>query len=76
MIKFKSIDGEFKISDEFEISGTNDTWVRILKTFVDIVSEDFHPDSGDPFLILEDELKKMGFEILEITTTYNPEDTY
>lgn len=76
MIKFKSEAGEFKISDDFEITGNNETWLKILNTFVDLISEDFHPDSGDPFLILEEELKKIGFEIIEVTTTYNPDDTY
>lgn len=76
MIKFKSEAGEFKISNDFEITGSNGTWLKILHTFVDIISEDFHPDSGDPFLILEEELKKMGFEIIEVTTNYNPDDTY
>lgn len=76
MIKFKSEAGEFEINDEFKITGTSDVWVRILTTFVDFISEDFHPDSGDPFLILQIELEKMGFEVTEVTTTYNPDDTY
>ena len=76
MIKFKNETGEFKINDEFEITGTNAAWIKILEKFIEFVSLDFHPDSGDPFLILEEELKKLGFEILEVKTTYNPEDTY
>lgn len=76
MIKFKSEAGNFQISDDFEITGNNETWLKIIKTFVDIISEEFHPANGDPFLILEDELKKIGFEVIETTTTYNPDNTY
>ena len=76
MIKFKSEEGKFEITDDFKISGTNETWVKIITTFVNFISLDFHPSSGDPFLILKTELEKMGFDIIEVTTTYNPEDTY
>lgn len=76
MIKFKNEAGEFEITDEFEVTGSNKTWVEIIKTFVDFISTEFHPYSGDPFLILESELQKLGFKIIKVTTTYDPDNTY
>lgn len=76
MIKFKNEKGTFEITDDFKVKGTHKILVNILKNFVNFVSRDFHPESGDPFLILKRHLKKMGFEIIEVSTTYNPENTY
>lgn len=76
MIKFKNTSGEYEITDNFEVKGENTMWVNILETFVEFVATEFHPYSGDPFLIMENKLKKMGFEITEVKTTYDPEATY
>ena len=68
MIKFtlKDKSEEFEITDDFEVKGTHQTWVNILKDFVDLIATDFHPYSGEPFLILESKLKEAGFEIIEV----------
>ena len=68
MIKFTLKDNseEFEITDDFEVKGTHQTWVNILKDFVDFTLTDFHAYSGDPVLTLESKLKEMGFKILEV----------
>jgi len=76
MIYFRNEVGEYTITDDFEVKGTHEKWTNIIKSFLELISYDFHPQSGDPFLILQSKLKKMGFEILKVTTTYDPEDTY
>lgn len=68
MIKFalKDKSEEFEITDDFEIKGTHQTWVNILKDIIDLTFSDFHAYSGDPTLTLESKLKEMGFKILEV----------
>ena len=68
MIKFTLKDGteKFEITDDFEIKGTHQIWVNILKDIVDLTFSDFHPYSGDPVLTLESKLKELGFKILEV----------
>lgn len=59
MVKFKDKYCEYEISDDFEIKGTDQKYVELLEPIIDIISYDFLPQNGDPFLILEEELKKI-----------------